>query len=200
MAYFVYLTLASGEARRFINALIFLADPTEKNPAHITLKGPMQKEPEDLGQIEKDFTQVKLSVFGTGDFFSHGQNTVYLRCDSPMIKKHWKKKDYPYNPHITIYDGRSKLHAEKIFALLNGHRLHFEVGIDKAICIARGKQRSLDLLWDLDLELINRAAGHALTQNDIRNMPPERRFHIMERLVPQMTWAIHSDKVLGGRK
>lgn len=194
MAYFVYLTLAPGEPRQFLNALIFLADPSTKNPAHITLKGPLKKQPEDLTQIEQDFNQVKVSVFGAGDFFADSQNTVFLRCGSPMIKKHWKKKDYPYNPHITIYDGRSRLQAERVFHLLNQSRLYFSVGIDKAVCIARGNQRSLDFLWDLDLQLISRAAGKSLTQKDIRDMPSERRFHIMEKLVPMMTWAIHSSR------
>lgn len=55
-----------------------------------------------------------------GNFFDYGQNTVFFKCDdNKNLRKIWKKKGYKdFKPHITLYDGKNKEFAQKLFGKL----------------------------------------------------------------------------------
>jgi hypothetical protein len=64
-------------------------------------------------------------VVGTGNFFNEFQNTVFLRCEADFLSEIWRKRDYAFNPHITLYDGKDSNFARDLFNLVASYSLSF---------------------------------------------------------------------------
>ena len=115
MRYFVFLRILEKDISDLLNIAIYTLNPHEKWGAHITLAGPYSSRkrlPRD-----RDFEQ-KISIIGTSQFRSEIQNTVVLKVGSNGMKGVWDKPDYPYNPHLTIYDGRNNYVGDKLYQSL----------------------------------------------------------------------------------
>jgi hypothetical protein len=117
--YFSFLVINDAYTKRCLNAALFIADPRQKWPAHITIGGPYTSEPK-----KKEFAG-KISVIGVNNFFSDGQNTVYLTVGGEGLRAVWDKSDYGYNPHLTIYDGSNTCFAASLFEKLNSQKIYF---------------------------------------------------------------------------
>jgi hypothetical protein len=98
----------------WLDALIYLANPSEKEPAHITVQGPYNIESEARDALPRGLTGAWVHVLALRDFFADGQNTVYLHCDSPAIAKHWFKPSGFTTQHLTVYDGPSRAFAAEL--------------------------------------------------------------------------------------
>jgi len=107
-----------GRARTVLDAIRLFAKPSSKYSAHVTVRGPYP----DLLDPTPWSGWVRgqlIEIGGVGTFFEGSQNTVYLSVYSPAIRAVWDKPDYPdYNPHLTVYDGPSRVFAESLRSVL----------------------------------------------------------------------------------
>ncbi len=134
----------------------------------------------------------EVSVVGVGNFFESGQNTVFLRCGSEFLKKHWSKKDFGFNPHITIYDGPSREFAEKLYSSLNQTRMFFslEIGAVRTRKSISG-QKEMGLWFGIDKDLLRKVADEELTVDVVRTLPDWKRISLINRLASHLTWMVN---------
>lgn len=115
MRYFVFLRILEKEISDLLDIAIYTLNPHEKWGAHITLAGPYQSK-KNLPR-DRDFEQ-KVSIIGASQFRDEIQNTVFLRVGSNSLRSVWDKPDYPFNPHLTIYDGIDHTLGDRLFSSL----------------------------------------------------------------------------------
>jgi hypothetical protein len=120
MRYFGVININDKNAQTFIDGIRLLCASKVKHKAHITLQGP-QSDKNDIKFHSIRRNEQIVYVNGVGNFFSEGQNTVYLKCDldnGGQIKSMINKPDYGNeNPHITLYDGENRTFAENLYNL-----------------------------------------------------------------------------------
>ena len=113
--FFVFFYVDNPEVEEYLNLAIFVANPLEKWPAHVTVAGPFPHR----NSVPKAVPfHSEVNVRGVGRFNGSGQNTVFLNVESDELRKYWNKPDYGYNPHITIYDGDDPKLADMIYISL----------------------------------------------------------------------------------
>lgn len=141
---FIYaIGIREDEIRDFLNLLKFTFSPYSKNDAHITVRGPYHRQ---LSTKEQDRINLKIfdkpiKVAGVETFFESKQNTVFLKCESTDLKFIWNKFDFPYNPHITIYDGNDRKYALEIFNFLKKIDLSFTFHSTNILKLAIGHKK-----------------------------------------------------------
>ena len=123
MRLFYVLYISDPIIQLCIDAARVICNPTEKEFSHITVRGPY-KQRYKLRHQNRIIKGAKIHISDVGNFFNSKQNTVFLKCSSPKLKKVWKKGDYAYNPHLTIYDGESKEFAIELFDILKNYRIN----------------------------------------------------------------------------
>ncbi len=162
-----------------LDGVRFLANPHEKGRAHVTVRGPYRQR-YDLTAQQRRIAGTRLTCHGAGSFFGPRQNTVFVRCDSPALRDVWHKPDYGYHPHLTLYDGSSRVVAEDLLTLLEAAdaRFGFEVVGLEPLLSTKG-QANLDLAaaWALARPLLQERLGADLPQADaVRRLEwPARR-------------------------
>lgn len=187
--WFTYIIFEDIEIKRLIDCIIMLSNPNEKNTAHVTIAGPRENKDGDLSEAKSVLIGRPLSVLGVGKFFSDKQNTVYLRCDSRNLTRFWRKSDYGYNPHITIYDGPSQKEAQAIYDVLEGNRMFFELIIGDVVSEeSKPGQFAFDLMLESDVIEIAHSLGRNMTTQKIRSLPFWERLMIVQRVCPKITW------------
>lgn len=174
----------------YLDALIFLADPTEKNASHITIRGPYKDEPKDIDGLKRDLVGASVSFFGIGNFFKYGQKTVFLRCNSDLLRRAWWKPDFPdYRPHLTIYDGKDEKFARELFEVLKGLGLYFEAPVsDVVVCKTVSGQKSMSLVLEMDVDKLGAVVGENLSLGQVRSFPPWKRMMLIKRLGERLKW------------
>lgn len=188
MRWFTVLKAKDQAIQEYLDALVFLCNPGEKNPAHITLRGPYQDRPQPV--VADDLYGSEVTVQGVGNFFSETQNTVFLRCDSPLIRKYWYKRDYGYNPHITLYDGTSRDFAERLRLELNFHRLYFtfRAGVLEAVPSWPG-QKDFALVFGLNAQRVAEASGLPLEIQEAAKLPEWQRLTYISRICSKLMYS-----------
>ena len=119
MRYFVFLRILEEDISDLLDIAIYALNPFDKWGAHVTLAGPYHSR-KNLPR-DREFLQ-KISIIGATQFRSEIQNTVVLRVGSKDLKSVWDKPDYPFNPHLTIYDGRDNKLGDALFRKLTDLR------------------------------------------------------------------------------
>jgi hypothetical protein len=115
MRYFVFLTILEKDISNLLDIAIFTLNQREKWGAHVTVAGPYN----DTRNLPRQRAfERKVSVVGVGQFKSETQNTVFLRVGTDNLRDIWFKPDFPFNPHLTIYDGNNEALADNLY-----HRL-----------------------------------------------------------------------------
>lgn len=170
LRYFIYLYIEDDKLQSLLDLAIFILNPLEKWPAHITVAGPYENRrtiPTDL-ELGK-----KVTAFGAGQFRSDTQNTVYLSVIADL-EKHWDKPDYGYTPHLTLYDGDDSILASRFYERLFETRVYitFHVSRLHVIEAIRG-QASLALFSNLKTEWMPDLKGKDLLY--FKSMPREER-------------------------
>jgi hypothetical protein len=183
--YVVYVP--EGEIGACINAMRLIALPQARQRAHITIRGPYARS-QDVRPQNEQITGALVRVSDVGKFFSERQNTVFFHCSCPAFLKVWDKKDYPYNPHITIYDGGSRSFAEEIYALLSRYRVRvsFKVPELAELVTANGQQDS-PLRETFDSAALEQIFGKALTLEEIDRLDERARLDLIERIGRYLT-------------
>ena len=180
----------SQEVLRHLNALRLLCDPAENKTAHITVRGPYS---EALPKSQQEALSMKvagatLEIGPPRTFFNADQNTVYLKCDCEVLSSVWDKPDYDYQPHLTIYDGEDRGHAERILRVL---RHSFNVICDESTGLieyppAGGRNHSM-LQDALSGDLLSRTLRIPLNPSQVESTPLQRRYSLMARLCQRLS-------------
>lgn len=113
--YFCVLYIPGDELAGCIDAVRFLANPAVKHRAHITVRGPYER-PTPVDKLNQMLAGNVVTVTGIGRFVGDRQQTVFLDCEGNRLRSVWWKRDFGYQPHITLYDGADAALAEAIAA------------------------------------------------------------------------------------
>jgi hypothetical protein len=122
--FFYVVYVPKGEFQAALDALRLIADPQTRFPAHITIRGPYT-EPMDVTSYSEQIRGSIVRVADLGRFLGEGQNTVFLHCSCPDFLSVWNKKEYGYNPHITLYDGGSRAFAEALREVVERYSIRY---------------------------------------------------------------------------
>lgn len=191
--FFNILLLGDRRIQTCLNALIYVANPTEKEQAHITFQGPFFRVSEaqksasslvgDVGTIEFD---------GVGSFLNDRQSTVFLKVSSRFVKNNWKKAAGFDTPHLTIFDGKSRRFAEAVLAALSRFRLQFSVpgGAVETIQSISGQSR-LFLALNIDRTEFEAVSGDSFPDFSERLTQEWYRLMMIERLCSRVENIAH---------
>ena len=176
--YVVYLR--DSRLQEALDAMRFIANPGEKNFAHITVRGPYHQR-YNFRSVGKKINGTAVWADGVGSFFSQGQNTVFIRCYSEILRDVWRKADYGFNPHITIYDGPSRRFAEMLLERLDQLTLQFRFvvgGLSPLVSYSR--QYSMELSQSFDEGVFAEVSGRRLRPSEVEGLAMEERVSLIE--------------------
>ena len=114
---FVFLEITQPEIRALLWRMqCILSGAEPRHPVHVTLRGPY------VGRIilnrsREALCNDTLRIGGVGRF-RKPEEVVFLRVDSPNLRKVCWKRDYPkkdgHEPHISLYRGRDSAFADRV--------------------------------------------------------------------------------------
>lgn len=164
-----------------MDAIKYFCDPKQKTAAHITVRGPYRA-PVNITHADRLISGAELSILGSGFFFEKGQNTVFLQAGLNELRLVWRKPDFGYKPHITLYDGASREFARLLLNVLRRNRLFFQCEATGLTNIQSEKgQYAFGIGWDLTIPLL----AHVLNKdviNGVGHMSMDERLKIIESL------------------
>jgi hypothetical protein len=177
--YFIFIYPENGRVKDFLNLAIFLLNPEEKWQAHITVAGPYSSTRNLPRNLE--FVQ-KISLLGVGQFRSERQNTVFIEAGSKDLRSFWDKPDYPYKPHLTLYDGEDFELADALYLVLRDIRMFLKFFIKQVHVVKSVKgQGSLDLAQNANPNILTSIRD--FTIEDLKGLPSQTRlFYAIEAL------------------
>jgi hypothetical protein len=180
---YFYVVYCADPAQQFcLDVIRFLADPAAKGFAHITVRGPYLSQPSmKLPLLATEGEEVQVT--GLGDFFSTGQNTVYLKCTSPALLQRWYKPDYGYQPHITLYDGSDLLFAQQLRDVLKWTRDNLSIKTTSlARLISQSDSIAASLRQAIDSVGLSSVIGRCLTSEEAATLPRQSRLQLIEQV------------------
>lgn len=173
LRYFVFLYVEDPVLSNMLNTAILALNPSDRWPAHITLAGPYETRRSVPRNLE--FSH-RVSVIGVNQFRTDTQNTVHFRVGAHGMKDVWRKPDYPYNPHMTIYDGPNHSLGDELFHQLQQLRPIFKFEVTKLNIVASGAQRDFNLLAHVDTSFS--PILHDMGLEDLRNLTDDDRIFV----------------------
>lgn len=188
---FYVLFPPSGEVTAALDTIRYLANPRERWPVHITVRGPYGRQLPStlLAQYNRELHGNKIEVSGVGHFVSPAQYTVFLACDGSRLKYVWAKSDYGYHPHLTLYDGGDAEIASDIERVVRGQDFRWSFRSDKLQALvgsnewARAKmQQRFDLLLSFRSTLGKRIGASSISASDAASLPWNERIALIETL------------------
>lgn len=169
-----------------LNAMRFIANPKEKTLAHITLRGPYSQL-YNVCRLERKIRGAEVVADGADGFFRKGQNTVFIKCSSEKFQEVWKKSDFPFNPHITIYDGSCRNFAKVLLERLKQFPIKFRFLVGNLSPLESHKgQFSTILRQSFDEEFARDIIGEPLKVSEIDFLSPERRIALIESFAREL--------------
>lgn len=196
--WFSVLYFDDADVQAFLDIMICLADPSEKNQAHVTLRGPFPTK-SDAANYPALMHGTIVSVLGEGAFFQEHQSTVFLRCDSELIQQNWFKRGLGYQPHITIYDGKDRPFAKKLLSLLKGHRLFFAIRAGEILPTGSvSGQKDMGLLFNVNSAFFRHVVGQDFDLEAIRSFPDWKRLSLIDRVCTQLTGLVRNTNRIPG--
>ncbi len=166
--------------QKMLDAVRFIANPNEKTPAHITLRGPYTRK----GNVDKLSRKIARSVAVVNrvdSFIQEGQNTVFLRCHSEIFREVWSKGDFEFNPHITIYDGQSRDFAVLLLNRIAKMKIQFRFHVSelKPLVTHRGQQSTF-LREAFDERFVAEVLECQFNISQVEKMSPYQRVNAIE--------------------
>ena len=187
-----------------LDAMRFIANPREKTPAHITVRGPYAQFYNLYKQQRKIFG-TEVFANGVNTFFHENQNTVFIQCQSEQLREVWMKRDFKFNPHITLYDGSSRQFATALLDKLEETVIQFKFFVDEMQPLESFRGQSSSWLRDsFDEEFAKKVIGRPIKASEVDEMSDETRIALIERfarslsnysMVPQRTTDTNRDEV-----
>lgn len=186
MRVFYVISPADETLQAYLDGIRFIANPHEKDCAHVTLRGPYRQR-YSMNALNRDIEGADVEVTGVNTFWDENgtrQNTIYFSCASEQLRRVWHKPDYSgFHPHLTIYDGASRALARSILGVLQRYswRLQFAATGLMALISSRG-QMSLKLRANLNLALLSQSIGEPLTLRRIEGLDQNTRILYIDQL------------------
>lgn len=187
--FFFVIYFKNEKVKQVLNGLRLVADPSQNNIAHLTVKGPyISKQLKKLNEDKKLIEGKSIDIIGVGNFFTENQNTVFFKCAEKVeLKKIWETKEIKtykeFHPHITIYDGNNKKYARNLYKTLNSHRLEFSLEIDELDLYSTNDKFTLfNLKNSVNYEMLSHAAGHKVSSKEIASLNEDSRLEIIDKL------------------
>ena len=179
---FYVLYVPDGEIRACIDTIRFFIDPDQKWRAHITVRGPYELGA-DVSQLDQYLEGNEVYVLGVDQFSGKNQCTVFLRCDGTKLRQVWDKPDYPYNPHITLYDGDSREVAEELIRVVGEYhyRLRFRCDRLQPLISVKGAINT-ELSSSYDPWYMARILGEYIPSSVVRTLPLDTRLKFIDRI------------------
>lgn len=122
MPAFVFLEITDRNLNFLFSAIaqaVYGERPVQ--PTHLTIRGPYAgRVPDGVVQhCRSILAHDVLRIADVGRFRNASEEVVFLRVDSPNLRRVWWKPDYPiskfgFNPHISLYRGRDIALAEAL--------------------------------------------------------------------------------------
>jgi hypothetical protein len=194
MRWFTVIYIDDLSIRKCLDSIIFLANPEEKESAHVTIRGPYE-EPGHTKEFERAIRGKMISVMGAGCFFEGKQSTVFLHCGSDFLRRVWDKPKTAFAPHITLYDGQSRLFADQLLWTIKQHKFYFRIRAGEVARIKSIKgQRSLSLAMAVDLNCLNEQTGAHLTLEGVRRAPDWQRLMWIDRVCSHLSWLVREQR------
>lgn len=158
-----------------LDAIRFIANPSEKMQAHMTIGGPFRvrrNPPREFESLEGSC----IRVIGQGTFFGPSQHTVFLEVEAPQLVEVANLQDYTFRPHVTLYDGDSHALAQALVGLLEWAPKDYklEIGAPQMYETVRGQKR---------LALFERYAEAESTHGLTTPKKPASKWSLRERLI-----------------
>lgn len=183
---FYCIYVPAGKIRTVLDSIRLIANPATKHTAHITVRGPYS-DYQDPRAWSLAVQRQRIQVGGVGTFFGSGQNTVLLNVEAPVIQTLWHKPDYPeYNPHLTVYDGDSRLFAEALRDVLDSRDPMFTfhaVGMEPMVS-DNGRP---SLRHFFDAEIVERLLGQPVSLAEIDSADQSTRLSWITALAEHLT-------------
>ena len=169
-----------------LDAIRLIANPVEKTRAHITVRGPYTKSI-SAGALRKRIGGTEVMADGIGSFLREDQNTVFIRCRSERLREIWRKVEFGFNPHITIYDGPSREFALMLLDRLSTlpSKFYFVVGQATRLVTYKG-QYTTSLREAFDEGLTTRILGERLGISEIERMSAVQRVALIELITREL--------------
>ncbi|MGZ3698579.1 MAG: hypothetical protein ACXVCH_10830 [Bdellovibrionota bacterium] len=182
MKIFYVLHIKESVLADCVDAIRFIGNPTEKQRAHLTVRGPYQKRI-DVTAMSRKIVGDTVSIDRVGNFFDSGQNTVFFHCNASELKNVWNKPHYPFNPHITLYDGGSREFAHKLYEVINRYTYCLKFQADQLEPISSMKgQESMSLAFAFNSKFVRQALGEKIGPRTVLEFTEERRLQLINRL------------------
>jgi hypothetical protein len=172
-----------------IDAIRFICNPAEKQRAHLTVRGPYKRRI-DVKAISKRITGDTVSIDSVGNFFTFGQNTVFFNCSAPELKNVWNKPHFPFNPHITMYDGDSREFALRLYSTVSryDYSLKFKANELEPIASRKG-QASMALALAFNTRIVRQLAGERIETRAVAGLSEEHRLRLVGQICEHLAMA-----------
>jgi hypothetical protein len=187
MRVFYVIYLEDGLLLDCIEAIRLLSNPMEKVPAHITVRGPYSTKI-NTSRMNEVLVGNSVTIDRTGNFFEDGQNTVFFGCTSPVLEKVWFKRDFPFSPHVTLYDRESTEFARRLYEVVSGYKYYFSLKADKLHPLeSRKGQASFRLQMWSSLTRLSTLLGEDLRSSDVPHISLESRLKWINKLCKHLS-------------
>ena len=174
------------DLQRMLDAIRLVCEPGEKTQAHITIRGPYSQR-YNLSAQQERIRGSRIAADGVDHFFNEGQSTVFIKCNSHELREAWKKSDFGFNPHITLYDGSSRTFATCLLQLLSGLNLSFPFVANGLFpLVSRKGQNTIELRAAYDEHFVSGLLGNRLLLSDIDELDTKDRLSIVETIAKHL--------------
>ena len=143
--FFVFIYPSDGRVQKLLDLSVFVLNPNEKWPAHVTLAGPFDRRPNSRSNSNFDATIFSLGVW---NFFKDGLNTVYLKVGFTDWRKYWTKPDFVGDPvpHLSLYNGKDRDLAAQLFYRIQPTQPYFGFKINGITVVSSESAQAETLL------------------------------------------------------
>lgn len=193
--FFIFLYPEIGRIKSHLDLVVYLLNPREKWPAHITVAGPFNRKSDFRIKDKFDATVFALNV---GTFFSSGSPTVFIHVGFLGRKRVWRKPDFGGNaiPHLTLYDGKDMDFASRVYNVVSRVRPFFSFNTSglQVVTSITGQYR-VDLRESVDVSLLDEIS--AMKIDDVAMLPEAERLRLAEKLLLELKPRSEQKSLLG---
>lgn len=131
MSEFLFLEIADRDLNSLFGRMReILGDERQTKPMHLTVRGPYAHGVPSVAveRAEKIMSHDVLRIKDVDKFSNPTEEVVFLRVNSPNLRRIWWKPDFPikkygFNPHISLYRGQDQELARALLKFLQHENL-----------------------------------------------------------------------------
>ncbi len=181
MRIFYVLYFEDQFVRNCLEAIRLFCNPLERHSAHITVRGPYSRKI-DIERINDRIKFDSVLIDNVGNFFESNQNTVFFNCSSPALKSIWNKPDYPFNPHITVYDGDSRDFAARVHGVLKARNYLVRARVGGLTPLLSTDQKRFPVSLILDEVFLTKILGESIKIADAVDFSDEWKLIAVDKV------------------